>query len=189
MLEENRLSALLSLDILTAVVIPFYLVLFYGIYTTVKRSHPNASAIALFLVLGGIVVFMSTVNILSIVNIGDKYLAAESEELKTLYLAACEGMLADDMWINTGFVYRGLMIESGAIIFSAVMIRSRLFSAVTGWVGLLTHSFDFLSIVFGLFYAPVKDLFTYIAGPLYVLWFIMLLIDMIRLRSTSRIKG
>ena len=181
MFRGDRLIALLRLDILSVIVIPFYAVLFFSIYTAVRNQNPVYAGTALFLILGGIIVFMSTVNLASIVNIAEKYLAADSPELKSRYLAACEGMLAGDMWINTGYVYRGLIIELGAIIFSAMMLRSKLFTAPVGWIGLVTHIFDFAGIIAGLWYNAVKSAFTYVAGPLYIIWFILLLIQFIRM--------
>ncbi len=181
MIEENRLLALLRLDIISVAVIPFYAVLFFSIYYAVKKDSQLASGIAIFLVLGGIIVFMSTVNLASILNIAEKYLNTESEELRNLYLAACEGMLADDMWINTGYVYRGLLIELGAIIFSVMMIRSSSFTKPVGWIGLVTHCFDFGSIVMGLWFPAVKNIFIIIAGPLYIVWFILLGLQLSRL--------
>lgn len=126
-------------------------------------------------------IFISGLNIASIIILSDKYQSTTSPEIKQHLLAACEGMLASNMWINTGAIIRGLLIEMGAIIFSILMLKTLIFTRAAGWIGLLTHSFDFLSIFTGIFYSPIKEIFTMVAGPLYIGWFIMIGIRLFKL--------
>ena len=185
MLQENKFTALLRLDIVSVVVIPFYYLLFFSIYQALKKDNELIAKIALFCTLAGVTIFISGLNIASIIILSDKYQIATSPEMKQHLLAACEGMLASDMWINTGAIIRGLLIETGAIIFSILMLKTLIFNRATGWIGLLTHSFDFLSILIGIFYAPIKEIFTMVAGPLYIVWFVMI---GVRLFKLSKIK-
>ena len=185
MLQENKFTALLRLDIVSVVVIPFYYLLFFSIYQALKKNNELIAKIALFCTLAGVTIFISGLNIASIIILSDKYQIATSPEMKQHLLAACEGMLASDMWINTGAIIRGLLIETGAIIFSILMLKTLIFNRATGWIGLLTHSFDFLSILIGIFYAPIKEIFTMVAGPLYIVWFVMI---GVRLFKLSKIK-
>jgi len=144
MIEENRFVALLRLDIVSVVVIP-----------------------ALFCILSGVTIFITGVNLVSIIIVSDKYHATTSPEMKQQLLAACEAMLASDMWINTGAIIRGILIETGAIIFSVLMLKTLIFNKATGWIGLLTHGFDLSS------------------RPLYIVWFVMI---GLRLFKLSNIK-
>lgn len=181
MIKDNRFVALLKLDIISVIVIPFYYLLFFSIYQALKSGHELVAKIALFCTLAGVTIFIANLNLTSIMIISDKFHSTTSLEMKQHLLAACEGMLASDMWINTGAIIRGILIEFGAIIFSLLMLKTNTFNNATGWVGLLTHSFDFFSIVMGLFYAPIKELFTMVAGPLYIVWFVMVGIRLFKL--------
>ena len=174
MIHENRFVALLRLDVVSIVVVPFYYLLFFSIYQSLKKDYEIIAKIAFFMTVAGVTVFISGLNLASIIHLSDKYYQTTSPELKNQLLAACEGMLASDMWINTGAIIRGILIESGAIIFSIIMLKTLVFNKATGWVGILTHSFDLLSIVIGLFYAPIKEIFTMVAGPLYIVWFVLI---------------
>lgn len=185
MLQENKFTALLRLDIVSVVVIPFYYLLFFSIYQALKKDNELIAKIALFCTLAGVTIFISGLNIASIIILSDKYQIATTPEMKQHLLAACEGMLASDMWINTGAIIRGILIELGAIIFSILMLKTLIFNKATGWIGLLTHGFDFSSIIVGIFYAPIKEIFTMVAGPLYIVWFVLV---GIRLFKLSRIK-
>lgn len=182
MIHENRFLALIRMDLISIIIIPFYYLLFFSIYHALKMNHELIAKIALFLTLAGVTVFVSGINLASIVHLSDKYYLTTSPELKNHLLAACEGMLAEDMWINTGAIIRGILIESGAIIFSIIMLKTSVFSKATGWIGLLTHSFELLSVVVGmLFYAPMKQVFTMVAGPMYFVWFVMIAIRLFQL--------
>jgi len=185
MLQANKFTALLRLDIVSIVVIPFYYLLFFSIYRALKNDHELLAKIALFCTLAGVTIFIAGLNLASILILSNKYQATTSPEMKQHLLAACEGMLASDMWINTGAIIRGILIEIGAIIFSVIMLKTLIFSKATGWVGLLTHGFDLLSTIVGIFYMPVKDIFTMVAGPLYIVWFVLIGAGLFRL---SRIR-
>lgn len=93
-------------------------------------------------------------------------------------------MLASDMWINTGSIIGGILIETGAVIFSILMLRTHIFNKVTGWVGVLTHGFDLSSTVVALFIPVIKDIFTMVAGPLYIVWFILIAVRLFQLGAT-----
>jgi len=181
MLQENRFIALLRLDIVSIVVIPFYYLLFYSLYNALKSGYELIAKIALFCTIVGVTLFLAGVNLASIVIVSDKYQAATSPEVKQQLLAACEGMLASDMWINTGAIIRGILIEIGAVIFSLLMLKTQVFNKTTGRVGLLTHGFDLSSIIIGLFFPPIKEFFTMVAGPLYIVWFVLIGIRLFQL--------
>jgi len=183
MIEENRFLALLRLDLVSVIVIPFYYLLFYSLYQALRKDYEMISKIALFSILAGVTIFIAGVNIVSILIVSDKYHAATTPEMKQQLLAACEGMLASDMWINTGAIIRGILIETGALVFSVIMLKTRVFSKLTAWVGVLTHGFDLGSVIIGIFYLPVKDLFTAVAGPLYIFWFVLIAIRLFQLSN------
>jgi len=181
MLQANKFTALLRLDIVSVIVIPFYYLLFFSIFQALKNDNEMLAKIALFCTLAGVTIFIAGLNLVSILILNNKYHATTSPEMRQHLLAACEGLLASDMWINTGAIIRGIMIETGALIFSVIMLKTLIFSKATGWVGVLTHGFDLASILIGIFYAPMKDIFTMVAGPLYFVWFVMIGAGLFRL--------
>jgi hypothetical protein len=187
--RENRFIALLRIDIVSVIMMPFYYLLFFSLYTSLKTDHELIAKIALFCALVGVTIFLSGINLASIVIVSDKYNSATSPELKNQLLAACEGMLSSDMWINTGATISGILIETGAIIFSVLMLKTRVFARATGWVGVLTHGFDLASTLVGLFFARVKDVFTIVAGPLYIVWFILIGIRFFQLSFIKDVQG
>jgi hypothetical protein len=65
----------------------------------------------------------------------------------------------------------GILVQSGAVLISVVMLRSSVFGRTTAYVGILTHGLDLAHIVFGLFLPLAGVVLMAIAGPLYLLWF------------------
>jgi|GEM_PF-812603 len=188
MIRENRFEALLQLDIVSVIAIPFYYLLFFSIYRALKTEHELLAKMALFCTLAGVTIFIAGVNLVSILIVSDKYHMTASPVVRQQLLAACEGMLASDMWINTGAIIRGILIETGAIIFSILMLKTLIFNKFTGWIGIITHGFDLSSIFIGLFYPPIKEIFTMVAGPLYIVWFILIGIRLFKLARSNENK-
>jgi hypothetical protein len=75
------------------------------------------------------------------------------------------------MWHSTAAFVGGLLAQSGAVLVSVVMLRTRVFSPTTGWVGLLTHGLDLAHIAVIPFVPGVGPLLMMAAGPLYLIWF------------------
>jgi hypothetical protein len=189
MLADNRFMGLIRLDILTAIFIPLYYIIFLSIYQAVKKNHTLISLISLFAVAAGVTIFLAGINISSIVLLSDKYQAATSPEIKQQLLAAGEAMLATDMWVNTGVIFRGILIETGAVILSILMLKTGVFNKFIGWVGIITHSFDLASVIIGIFNAEMKEIFIYVAGPLYLIWFPLVGIRLIKMGRAKKTQN
>ena len=188
MFRENRFIAFLRLDIVSVVVLPFYYLLFFSIYQAIRIKNELLARIALFCTLAGMTIFICGINTTSIVTLSDRYNAATSHEYREQLLAACEALLAANMWENTGAVVSGILTEAGAILFSVIMVRTRVFNRVTGWLSVVTHCFDFSSNLLGVFSPFFKEIFTMVAGPLYIVWFIMIGIRLFQLGNDKENK-
>lgn len=188
MLNGSRFVALLRLDIVSVIVLPLYYILFYSLFQALKNDNELLAKISLFCTLAGVTIFLSSINISSILILGDKYNHATSPEIKQQLLAAGEGMLASDMWVNTASITRAILIESGAVLFSLIMLKTSVFNKATGWTGILTHGFDLSSVLIGIFFPAIKNIFIMIAGPLYIVWFVLLSIRLIQLGKKPEIK-
>ena len=181
MINENRFIALLRLDIASIIVIPFYYLLFFSLYHALKNNCELLAKISLFLILAGVTIFICGLNLTSILILSEKYNNASDPQVKQQLLAACESMLANDMWINTGAKIRGIMIETGALFFSIMMLNTGIFNKLTAVTGIIAHGFDLTSEIVSIFIPPVKDYFSMLAGPLYILWFILIAVRFFQL--------
>jgi hypothetical protein len=65
------------------------------------------------------------------------------------------------------------------------MLRTNVFNTITGWTGIVTHGFDLSSVLLGLFIPAIKEMFTMVAGPLYIVWFILIGIRLIQVSQNT----
>jgi hypothetical protein len=181
MLQADKFTGLLRLDVLTLFVMPLYYLLFLGFYTALKKTHAVYAAIAGLLGCAGLTLFLATPSVFSWLALADKFAATTSEAQKTLLLAAGEAILASDMWHGSGALVGGLLMQTGILMFSVVMLRSPAFGKVTAWLGVVMHSLDLLHILVGFFLPAGGVALMMVAGPLYLVWFPLLARDFFRL--------
>jgi hypothetical protein len=187
MLQSNRLVGLLRLDILTILVMPLYYLLFLGLFAALQKTNFAYSLLAAALGFAGVTLFLATPSVFSWLALSDRFAAATSEAQKTLLLAAGESILASDMWHGTGALMGGLLLQTGTLLASLLMLRSHNFGKVTAWLGVAMHGLDLLHILLGFFLPTLGVVLMMTAGPLYLIWFPLLARDFFRLSKSASI--
>jgi len=170
-LNANKLQGLLRLDILTVFIMPLYYLLFYSIYLALKRTNHELVAISTILVFAGLTLFLSTSSVFSYLNLSDKYSLAADDIQKNQILAAGEAILSTDMWHGTSALIGGLLLQTGALIISFIMLKSDVFNKITAYTGIFIFGLDLAHIVIGLFLPLIGSIIMVVAGTLYLLWF------------------
>jgi hypothetical protein len=171
LLQQNRVVGLLRLDLPTVLALPLYYLVFLGLYVALRREESAHAALATLLAFVGVTLALATPMGLSMLPLSDKYAAATSEATRNQLLAAGEAILATDMWHSTAAFVGGLLLQGGAVLASVVMLRTRVFSRTTGWVGLLTHGLDLGHVALAPFLPGAGVVLMMVAGPLYLIWF------------------
>ncbi|MGQ9642830.1 MAG: DUF4386 family protein [Ignavibacterium sp.] len=181
-LNINKLSGLLRLDILTVFVMPLYYLLFYSLYIALKDSDHSISMISMILAFAGVTLFLATPSVFSYLHLSERFASAVSEDQKNQLLAAGESILASDMWHGTGAKIGGLLLQTGALLISLVMLRTNVFNRATAITGIATHGLDLTHIIIGFFSPVVGNIIMFIAGLLYLLWFPMVGLRLYKIR-------
>jgi hypothetical protein len=148
---------------------PFYYLLFYSIYKALKR--PNIGEIVILiniLIFAGLTLFLATPSVFSYVDLSDKYALATSEIQKNQLLSAGEAILASDMWHGTGAKIGGMLLQTGALLISVVMLQSKIFSKATAFMGIVGNV-----LPFGLFLPAIGIYFALGSLPFLLIWFIL----------------
>jgi hypothetical protein len=171
LLQSNRIVGLLRLDVPTVLALPLYYPVFLGLYAALRRDEPALTTLATTLAFVGVTLVLATPMGLSMVPLSDKYAAATSESARSQLLAVGEAILATDMWHSTAAFVGGLLGQAGAVLASLVMLRTRVFSRMTGWVGLVNHGLDLAHIALMPFLPRAGVVLMMAAGPLYLIWF------------------
>jgi hypothetical protein len=181
-LQDNKLTGLLRLDILTVFVMPLYYLLFYSLFEALRKTDNAISTISMILVFAGVTLFLATPSVFSYLYLSDKFAVATSDLQKNLLLAAGESIIASDMWHGTGAKIGGLLIQTGALMISVLMLRSNVFNRSTAITGIATHGLDLAHILIGFFAPAFGNIIMFIAGPLYLIWFPMVGLRLYKLR-------
>jgi hypothetical protein len=181
MLRENRIGGLLRLDLLTVFVMPLYFVLFYALYRSLGEINNTLAALSTVFIFAGVTMFLSAPSVFSYVRLSDGYWNAQTEAVKNQFWGAAEAILATDIWNGTGARISGLLVQTGAVVLSVLMLRSASFSKLTAYTGILTHGLDLIHIVFAFFMPAVANGIMGVAGVLYLLWFPLITVSFFRL--------
>jgi hypothetical protein len=186
MLQENRIIGLLRLDLLTLLIVPFYYVIFLGIYVALKNTDMAIATLGTLIAFAGVTLFLATPSVFSWLALNGKFTAATTDVQRQHLLAAGEAILASDMWHSSGAIIGGLLMLIGALIVSVVMLKSDNFGKGTAYVGIVAHGLDLLRSMVGFFAPQFGVILMAIAGPLYLVWFPLLARDFFKLsRSDS----
>ncbi|MHB1392985.1 MAG: hypothetical protein ACYCYE_07900 [Clostridia bacterium] len=186
MLSENKFFGLLRLDLLTVFIMPLYYLLFYSIYIALKKINTAMVTISTILIFAGLTLFLATPSVFSYLHLSDKYAIAASEVQRNQLLAAGEAILASDMWHGTGALIGGILMQTGALLVSFVMLKQNVFSRLTAYTGIFTHGLDLAHILVGFILPTVGVILMAIAGPLYLLWFPLVSARLFRLSKYSQ---
>ena len=181
MLKANRLVGLLRLDILTILVIPLYYLLFFGIYRVLRHTDETFASLASLLVFAGVTLVLATPSAFSWLALSDKFAAATDPAQKTQLLAAGEAILASDLWHGSGAFVGGILMQTGALLVSAIMLRSRAFGKLTAWLGIVMFGLDLAHTLIGSIFPAGSAILMAVAGTLYLAWFPLLARDFFRL--------
>jgi hypothetical protein len=171
LIQQNRIVALLRLDLPTVLALPLYYLVFLGLFAVLHRDDLSYTTLATTLAFVGVTLLLATPMGLSMVPLSDGYAAATAEEARTQLLGAGEAIMAADMWHATGAFVGSILLQAGAVLVSVAMLRTRVFSKTTAYVGLVTHGLDSLHAITTPFMPRVGFLLMAVAGPLYVVWF------------------
>ncbi len=188
LLHNNRIEGLLKLDILTAICMPLYYLLFFGIYAALRKTEGALTALGTIFIFIGVTLFLATPSVFSMAYLSDQYAAAITDSQRSQLLAAGEAVMASDMWHGTGARIGGFIIESAALFISFVMFRSKVFGKLTAYVGIITNGLDLIHIIVNVFQPGIGSVLMAISGTLYLAWFPLLAWRLLQLGHIDR-KG
>ena len=134
LLQHHRAVALLRLDLPTIAILPFYYLLFLGLFAALRRTSYTNALLSTLLAFVGVTLVLATPTALSMVPLSDKFAAATSDAELCQLRAVGEALLATDIWHSTGAIVGGMLIQSGAILSSLVMLRGDVLTTLTGWL-------------------------------------------------------
>jgi hypothetical protein len=181
LLQTDRLAGLLRSDFLILVLIALYLGTFPALYVALRSISPVYTAMATLFTLMAVAVCFATHSGFSMLYLSDQYAAATTAVQRSQLLAAGEAVVASNMWHSSGAYMSGILLQGAGVMISVIMLRSKDFSKVTAYAGLLANGFDLAQHILHPFAPSLSSIFLMISGPFYLVWFPMLARDLFQL--------
>jgi hypothetical protein len=167
LLQARPLIGLLDLDLLLMVDQVLAIPIFLALYIALRKTHESFTVLGLVLGLFSMVLFIASNPAYALLSLSDQYVAAGTEAQRAAFLAAGQAMLA--IYQGSAFQVSYIVGSIAAIIISVVMLRSRLFSKATAYLGILANG-----IALGL-YVPEIGIYISIFSVVFLwAWYIFL---------------
>jgi len=179
--KADRLGGILRSDFSSLIIIALYLGTFPGLYAALKRVNSAYTAVAALLTFIAVTTAFATNSGFSMLNLSDQYAAATTEAQRSQILAAGHAVIASDMWNSSGGYMAGMLLQGSGVLISLIMMRSKDFSKVTAYTGLLGNAFDLAQHLIHPFAPSISEVLLRVSGPFYLAWFVMLARDFFRL--------
>lgn len=167
LLQDDKLGGLISLDFLLVAGNLFGILLFLALYVSLKPVNESYALIALVIGLMADVLIIPARPISEMFALSGLYAAATTDAARSQYLAAGEALLA--LFNGTGWFVNTFFGGLSLLISSLLMLRSRIFSRSTAYVGIVTNA-----AVCGFFIPGVGLLLLFLSLPGYLIWYFQL---------------
>lgn len=177
---ENPAAAVLQGDFLLLILIGLYLGTFPALYAALRRESPVYAALAALFTIMAVAGTFATESTFSLHHLGSQFVTA-SEAQRSQLIAAAEAVIASDMWNSSAGYTGGILLQGAGVMISLIMLRSKDFSKVTAYAGLLGNGLDLIQHIIHPFAPSIAEPIKMFMGIFYFVWFPMLARDFFRL--------
>jgi len=165
--QDNSLVGLLNLDLLLVADNVLLVPIFLALYLLLRRASESVTVVATALGFLGVAFFIASNPAFGMLSLSSQYAAATTEAQRTTLLAAGETMLAT--WQGTTFQAAYVLGSLAGIAIGALMLRSGIFSNLTGRMAILGNA-----VGFGL-YVPAIGVYISVFSVLFLeIWYILI---------------
>lgn len=154
--QENWFMGLRNLGLINMIAASLGIPMFFALYAAHRKTDKAYGALVLILFLIGTTVYLASNTAFPMLTLSRKYAAATTDAQRALLAAAGEAMLAQAESHTPGTFVGFLYTEISSILIATVMLRGRIFSKPTAYVGMLGFGSLF---VFEILFSFVPALF------------------------------
>lgn len=181
MFEENWVLGMIRDESYNIVIIFLYLFSTTAVLFSLKDNLKPMLIYGILFVLISVILVLTIHTGFSMMYLGDQFHLANTPELKRELLIAGSSIVSQNMWHSSGGFFAGLLMQGGWFMISLAMIESKIFSKLTIISGLLCNGLDLINHLLHYSYPDIANIFLYVAGPFYILWYIYLIKDFSRI--------
>jgi len=187
--QGGEITAVLRGDFLLLILIGLYLGTFPALFAALRHINPVYTTLATLFTVIAVTSTFATESTFALLHLGDKFAAATTDAARAQFLAAGEAVIAADMWHSSGAYMSGILLQGSGVIISIIMLRSKDFSKVTAYAGLIGNALDLIQHTLHPFAPSISAPIQGFMGVFYLVWFPMLGWDLLRLSRKQRVEG
>jgi hypothetical protein len=167
LLHNHKLLGLVDLDLLLIVDEVLAVPILLALYVALRRASESVMALSTALAFVAIAAFFASNTTFSMLSLSGQYAAATTDAQRSLYLAAGQAMMA--LYSGTAFQVSYILGSVTIVMTAAVILRSRIFSRATAYVGIAAS-------VIGLgLYVPKIGIYLSVGSvPFWAIWNILI---------------
>jgi hypothetical protein len=177
LLQTNPLLGLSVLGIFETLFFPLGVLMFMGLYFSLRRTSESLMAIGTALYFIGTTIYFASNNAFAMLNLSSKYTVATSEAQKSMLLAAGQAIIATEQ--GTGMMMTFVLGSLAGILVSVVMLRSKTFSKPIAIIGIAAN-------VLGLFGSSLGLAVWTINGLLMMVWTLMVGLRLLQITRSQQ---
>lgn len=164
-IQSNLLRGLITLDLLALLGGIIYILPWLALYIALRRVNESYALIAVVLGLIALTIIIPAKPIYEIVLLSEQYSKATTDVEKSQYLAAGEAF--HTLYTGTSWIVFNVLINLSGLIYSLLMIRSKIFNKKTAYLGIILFSLGF-GIFIPVIGIPLAGLATICIGIWYI---------------------
>lgn len=175
--QDNWFLGLRNLGLLNIIITVLGIPTFFALYATHRGKNQEYAALAMILSYIGAAVFLATNRAFPMLELSSQYAAATTDAQRSMLVAAGQAMLSVGQSHTPGTFIGFLLTEAAGITISVVMLRSKVFSRVTAYVGMLGFALLIIFEISSSFVPGLIDVAMMIAmggGILSMVWYILI---------------
>jgi hypothetical protein len=174
LLETNRLAGLIDLDLLLVADNVLLIAILLALYFALRETLEWVMLIAAALGFASVILYLATNPAIQMAALSDRYAGAATDAQRDAAAAAGDAMLA--LWQGTAFEVAYLCGSVAGILIGVVMLQSRLFGRLTGWLAIAANGLGL-----GL-YVPGVGVYISVFSVLFLeVWYVLIALRLLRL--------
>ena len=186
--QNNWFLGLRNLGLLNIVMTLLGIPMFFALYVTHRNIDPPYSALAMIISFIGVAVFYATNRAFPMLDLSNQYAAATTDAQRAMLLAAGQSMLSVGESHTPGTFIAFFLSEVAGILISFVMLRSKVFSPLNAYFGILGFSLLLIFEVCSSFVPALADvvlIFAMCGGLMSMAWYILISRRLFQLSKVS----
>jgi hypothetical protein len=186
--QNNWFLGLRNLGLLNIVLTLLGIPMFLALYITHRNIDPPYAALAMIISFIGVAVFYATNRAFPMLDLSNQYAAATTDAQRAMLLAAGQSMLSVGESHTPGTFIAFFLSEVAGILISFVMLRSKVFSPLNAYFGILGFSMLLIFEVCSSFVPALADvvlIFAMCGGLMSMAWYILIARRLFQLSSAS----